>query len=138
MYAIGCDVGSQSLKGILLDAEGRVLAEASADYPIDYPHPGWAQQDARSWRTALADVIGACVSRAGVNAAYVASLALASQVDGLVAVDADGDPLAPAIIWLDRRATAQAALLRDVDDAGAIRRRTGLNVDASHGAPKIM
>jgi xylulokinase len=138
MYVIGCDVGSQSLKGILLDASGSVLAQASADYPIDYPQPGWAQQDALSWRAALAEVIGACVSRAGVSPTEVASLALASQVDGLVAVDADGDPLAPAIIWLDRRATAQAAHLRNGLDAGATRRRTGLNVDASHGAPKIM
>ena len=39
MYVIGCDVGSQSLKGMLLDPDGTVLAQASADYPTDYPQP---------------------------------------------------------------------------------------------------
>ena len=38
MYAIGCDVGSQSLKGILLDPSGRVVAQAAASYDVEYPH----------------------------------------------------------------------------------------------------
>lgn len=138
VYSIGCDVGSQSLKGVLLDGDGRVLARASAAYPIDYPHPGWAQQDASAWRAALATVVRACVHDAAIQPAAVATLGLASQVDGLVAVDHDGEPLAPAIIWLDRRAAGQAHELRTRSDVDAIRARTGLNLDASHVAPKAM
>ena len=67
----------------------------------------------------------------------MATLGLASQVDGLVAVDADGEPLHPAIIWLDRRAVAQAGAIDGLDPA-SIRRITGLNLDASHVAPKIL
>ena len=50
MYVIGCDVGSQSLKGSLLDPAGTVVAQASAAYDVQYPHAAWAQQDALDWR----------------------------------------------------------------------------------------
>jgi xylulokinase len=98
MYSIGCDVGSQSLKGILLDPSGAVVAQAAATYDVEYPHPAWAQQDAHDWRRALADVIGSLRFQADVPAEEIGVLGLASQVDGLVAVDADGEPLHPAII----------------------------------------
>ena len=138
MYAIGCDVGSQSLKGMLLDPSGRVVAHAAAPYDVRYPHPGWADQDSLEWRRALASVVGALCKRAGVAAADIGVLGLASQVDGLVAVDADGEPLAPAIIWLDRRAADQARTLGDAVHPTEIRRLTGLNLDASHVAPKML
>lgn len=138
MYAIGCDVGSQSLKGILLGPGGRVVAQASAAYPVDYPHPAWAQQDTQDWRDALGSVIQRLLAEAQVAPGDVATLGLASQVDGLVPVDTDGDALAPAIIWLDRRAAAQSQALRERMDPVRIRALTGLNLDASHVAPKIL
>ncbi len=138
MHAIGCDVGSQSLKGILLDPDGRVLGHAAAPYAVDYPNPGWAEQDTLAWRRALAEVIGALLRAAQVPASSVGALGLASQVDGLVAVDADANPLHPAIIWLDRRAADQTRRLRVGISVDEIRRITGLNTDASHVAPKIL
>jgi xylulokinase len=65
-------------------------------------------------------------------------LALACQVDGLVALDAQLRPLRPAIIWLDRRATEQSARLSDAVGRASLTARTGLNPDASHTAPKAM
>ncbi|HEX6868447.1 MAG TPA: FGGY family carbohydrate kinase, partial [Candidatus Limnocylindrales bacterium] len=99
--------------------------------------PGWAQQDALAWRRALAEVIGGLLRGGAITGSEVGALGLASQVDGLVAVDADAEPLLPAIIWLDRRATDQTRALRASIDEGEVRRITGLNTDASHVAPKI-
>lgn len=138
MYAIGCDVGSQSLKGVLLDPAGSIVAQSASAYPIDYPQPGWAQQDARAWQRALGEVVRHLVASAAIAPAEVGMLGLASQVDGLVAVDMDGAPLGPAIIWLDRRATVEAAALRRRLSGIDARSVTGLNVDASHVAPKIL
>ena len=138
MYAIGCDVGSQSLKGVLLDPEGRAFAQASAAYDVDYPHPAWAQQDPATWRAALATVIRGLLGDARIPATEIATLGLASQVDGLVAVDAEGEALHPAIIWLDRRAADQSQAMRTRLDPDRIRQITGLNLDASHVAPKIL
>ena len=124
---IGVDVGSQSLKAVVADAEGRALATASARPP----GAGWAEQDPEDWTRALI----AAAPGAGLGRDDVTMLGLAYQVDGLVALDAR---LRPAIIWLDRRATDQSAALAEAVSEPQIVGRTGLNPDASHIAPKAM
>lgn len=73
-----------------------------------------------------------------IDGRSVAAIGLASQVDGLVAVDGGHRALAPAIIWMDRRATRQTDMLRQKIDPAEVLRITGLNVDAGHVAPKIL
>lgn len=140
MFAIGCDVGSQSLKGIMVDPSGAVVAQASAAYATEYPQPGWAQQDPADWRRALAHVVGRLREQCHVRPDEIRTLGLATQVDGLVAVDADAEALHPAIIWLDRRGAGQARAFRTATglDTDEIRAITGLNLDASHVAAKIL
>src|ERR1043165_2041217 len=106
-YVIGCDVGSQGTKAILLSTTGEYVCEAYEGYPIDYPHPLWAEQPVERWREALPLVIRRLVSESGVAAKNIRALSLATQVDGVVPIDANGEPLHPAIIWMDRRAAAQ-------------------------------
>ena len=65
-------------------------------------------------------------------------MGLGSQVDGVVACDADGEPLRPAIIWLDKRATEQCDRLVAAAGEDLLAERTGLVADASHSAPKMM
>jgi sugar (pentulose or hexulose) kinase len=52
-YVIGFDIRSQSLKAVLISAEGKICGEASANYPIEYPQPTWAQQSPAAWMHAL-------------------------------------------------------------------------------------
>ena len=114
------------------------MAQAAAGYPVEYPHPGWAQQDSLDWRRALATVVGALRASAGVRAEDVGVLGLATQVDGLVAVDADAEPLGPAIIWLDRPGNAPSG--GSARGRGERRRASpdGPNLDASHVAFKML
>ena len=137
-HVIGCDVGSQSLKGVLVDADGATVAEASATYELSFPHPGWAEQDPDGWLRALRAVVSALLERGGVVAGDVGALGLASQVDGVVAVDTQGRHLRPAIIWMDRRAEAQRRALGMRISGERIFDVTGLNLDSSHVAPKIL
>jgi xylulokinase len=115
-----------------------VVAEAAASYPIAYPRAGWAEQDPQAWLSALESVVPRLVAEGGIDRRSVVAIGLATQVDGLVAVDASLRPLAPAMIWIDRRATRQTARLRDSLGEAAILRTTGLNIDACHVAPKIL
>jgi xylulokinase len=135
---IGCDVGSQSLKGVLIGDDGTVLAEASTPYDLSYPHPGWAEQDPNAWLEALGTVVAQILERSGLGAGDVGTLGLASQVDGVVAVDGRGEPLRPAIIWMDRRAEKQSAALGRRMPQERIFDLTGLNLDSTHVAPKIL
>jgi xylulokinase len=137
-HVIGCDVGSQSLKGVLGDADGATVTGASATYELSFPHPGWAEQDPDGWLLALRVVISALLERGGLVAGDVGALGLASQVDGVVAVDTQGRHLRPAIIWMDRRAEAQRRALGARISGERIFDVTGLNLDSSHVAPKIL
>jgi xylulokinase len=137
-YVIGADVGSQSVKALLMDSDGAEIGSAAAACATRYPAPGWAEQDPHDWQEALGDAVRAAIANAGVASRDVDALALGSQVDGLVAMGSDLSALRPAIIWLDRRATAQSNAFREAAGDGALVSRTGLNPDASHTAPKAM
>jgi xylulokinase len=137
IYAIGCDVGTQSLKGVAVDDRGRPVARAAVPYPTSYPRPGWAEQDPRQWAEALAKVTRSLVDALGGRPGEIRSLGIAGQVDGIVAVDCENAALGPAPIWMDRRATSQTAAIGRRVDGARIRSITGLNLDPSHGAPKI-
>ncbi|GAA0993774.1 xylulokinase [Acrocarpospora macrocephala] len=136
-YVMGVDVGSQSVKGVLLDPDGRQVAAGGHGYPMSHPAAGWAEQDPLDWYGGLAEVSRRLVKTAGIRPGEVGHLCLASQVDGVVVTEADLTPRRPAIIWLDCRATAEAAELAERVGADRIFAITGLNADALHVAPKI-
>jgi xylulokinase len=137
-YLIGADIGSQSVKAVLLDPEGQTVGSAGRLCVMQHPASGWAEQDPGDWTTGLTDTIGRLLSRHGVRPSQVSHLGLACQVDGLVAVDDGLRPLRSGIIWLDRRASDQAAALARRLGTEYIFGTTGLNADASHIAPKLM
>jgi xylulokinase len=135
---IGADVGSQSVKAVLMDPDGTVLGCASRPCSMAHPHSGWAEQRPQDWRDGLAGAVREVCWRSGVATREVAALGLASQVDGVVAMDARREALRPAIIWLDRRGEEQAARFAQRVGAQRLAELTGLQPDASHGAPKAM
>jgi xylulokinase len=136
--AVGVDVGSQSVKGVLLDDDGEIRATASEPLSIAHPTAGQAEQDPEAWEGALAAVVRRLVAEAAVRPADVSVLCLGCQVDGVVPVDDNGQAIGAAIIWLDRRADRQAAQLAEAVGPERLRRITGLTADSSHTAPKIV
>jgi xylulokinase len=137
-YIIGADVGSQSVKVLMMDPEGVEVATASAPCEMSHPAAGWAEQEPVSWTRALGRAVSEARARAGVRRGDIEMLAVASQVDGLVAVDSDLNALRPAIIWLDRRATEQSERLSQAIGESELAARTGLVPNASHTGPKAM
>ncbi len=119
-YVIGCDLGSQGIKVILLTAEGRLAGEASAGYGIDYPRPTWAEQPVSRWLEALAVAMRKLLQETGVESDQIRAIGLDAQVDGVVPIDASGEPLRPALIWMDRRAVDQCTAVRAVRDPARI------------------
>ena len=137
LYVIGCDIGSQSLKAVLISAEGKICGEASASYPIEYPQPTWAQQSPASWMDALIQSVHSLLAHNDVNPRQIIALGLDAQVDGVVAIDQTGQPVYPAIIWMDRRAVSECETVGRKIAQKTIFEITGLNLDATHVAPKI-
>lgn len=133
MAVIGIDLGTQSLKAVVVDDDMRLRGEASVPYQPSFPAPGWAEQDSALWLQALKPAIGRALAKAGLAAADIKGIAIAGQLDGCLAVDEDNRPLAPCIIWMDRRAEAEVAGI----DPSYMRERTGLVLDSTHMAAKI-
>lgn len=133
MLVLGLDLGTQSVKAVVCDAFLAVRGQHAVSYGTQNLAPDRAEQDPRSWEQALAPAIARAMAGAGARPQNIAAIAIAGQLDGCIAVDAAGLPLHPALIWQDRRATAEAARV----DARRLFELTGQVADASHMAPKI-
>src|SRR5215216_3320128 len=104
---LGFDVGTTAAKGGAFDLDGNLLALAERSYGIDRPRPGWAEQDPEQWWRALLAVLAELRGDADLD--RTVGIAVCSQVNTHVFVDADGVPVAPAIVWQDQRAATVAA-----------------------------
>jgi xylulokinase len=132
---IGVDVGSQGTCAQALEPDGTLVATSYAPHALSYPRAGWAEQDPGEWTAALVRTLSEV--RAATTGREVAAISFGSQLDGVVAAEADGTPLHPALIWCDRRAGAECAEVVERADPQRLRALTGCNVDPGHIAPKI-
>jgi xylulokinase len=132
---IGCDVGSQGTNAALYAEDGTLVASRYEPHQLSFPHPGWAEQDAEEWPGAVASAVGAVARDAD---GPVVGLSFGSQLDGMVICDAEGRPLRPAMIWMDRRAEAQAAALAERISPQDFYKLSGTNLDSSHAVFKAL
>ena len=131
------DEGTTSTRAMLFAPDGQRLGMAQADLSQYYPQPGWVEHDAAEiWDKTLACARD-MVMRAG-GADRIAAIGITNQRETVVAWDRrTGQPLAPAIVWQDRRTAGHCAVLRDAGEEEAIQRRTGLVLDPYFSATKM-
>jgi len=137
-YVIGCDVGSQGTNAALYGADGTLVASAYAGYDVSFPRPGWAEQDPRLWAEALRTTLASLARLAPGGPSAVKGISFASQLDGIVVCDARGRPLRPAMIWMDRRAEAQARAVAEEVTREEFYGHVGVNLDSSHAVFKAL
>ncbi|MFC8614981.1 gluconokinase [Micromonospora purpureochromogenes] len=132
---LGVDIGTTSTKVVAYDTEGEQLAHHSVGYPLDEPHPGWAEQDPLT----IFDAVVECVRTvAGELPEPVAGLSFSTAMHSLIGLDAEGVPLTPSVTWADSRASAQAERLRAAPPGLALHRRTGTPVHPMAPLPKLV
>jgi xylulokinase len=137
-HVIGCDVGSQGTNAALYSADGELVASAYETYDLAFPHPGWAEQDPDLWTVAVENACRRLVADCPDGRDAIRGLSFGSQLDGMVVCDAAGRRLRPALIWMDRRAEAQAAALADRISPADFYRAVGANLDSSHAVFKAL
>lgn len=109
---LGIDAGSRALRAALFSLDGELVSMATGEYGIRQPQPGWAEQDPTDVWQALVCAVTDCLEQAGAQSATsVVGMSLTGTTVTLVMCDHDGRPLAPAILWMDTRATPEAARL---------------------------
>jgi ribulose kinase len=114
---IGVDGGTESLRAHVFDLRGQSLGAAVSDYATAFPAPGRAEQDPRDWWRALGEAVRGAVRSAGIAPRDVAALALDTTSATVLMTDGAGEPLRPALLWMDVRAAYEAADVLRTGDA---------------------
>lgn len=121
----------------LFDDAGRCAASIDESYPCSHPHPGWAEQDMETVWGAICRAARAARQAAGGPDEAIRSLGLSSQRGTFVLVDADVQPLAPAVLWNDSRAKDMEDPLAEAIGRERFREITGMPLSASWAVAKI-
>ena len=131
------DEGTTSTRAMLFTPAGECRAIEQTELVQHYPRPGWVEHDAAEiWRKTLR-VAGAMVAQAG-GPANIAAIGITNQRETVVFWDkTTGEPLAPAIVWQDRRTADTCRALRNAGHEPAVQARTGLLLDPYFSASKI-
>ncbi len=136
MMFIGLDVGTTATKAVVTDREGHIYGKGYFEYELTFPAEGQVEQNAEDWWTAATKAIRQAVSTVDIPDEIV-GIGLSTQGATLVAVDEKGIPLAPAITWMDHRATEQASALDKAIGADAVYHKTGWRLSPAADAAKI-
>ena len=135
---LGIDVGTSSVKAVLLDLHGNLCAVCQAEYPLHHIRPAWVEQDPQDWWQATCQAIREALAKVPNGAERVLGLAVSSQAPTLLPLDSSGRPLRPAMIWMDRRAEAESVRLTELLGAEEIHRITGNRPDAFYVAARLL
>ena len=133
---IGVDLGTSAVKLLLMDAEGQIKNVVSKEYPLEFPQPGWSQQNPEDWRKAVMEGIPELL--AGFDGADVAGIGCGGQMHGLVVLDADDNVIRPAILWNDGRTAKQVDYLNGDIGKEKLSALTANIAFAGFTAPKIL
>ena len=110
---LGLDLGTSSVKALLMEEGGTSVGEGSAPYSVRAPHPGWAESSPEDWWNAVLLATDAAVGSRGPE---VTALGLSGQMHGVVLADERGRPLRPAILWADARSDRDLAAYHGLDE----------------------
>lgn len=106
-YLLGIDLGTSSLKTIVLSLEGNILSSDALDYQFDSPVQGYAEQDPQVWWNACVTTVINAVGKAGIDTSAIRAIGFSGQMHGVVVLDRDYQVIRPAILHCDARSGAQ-------------------------------
>ena len=133
---IGIDLGTSAMKLLLMDAEGTIHNVVTKEYPLEFPQPGWSQQNPEDWKKALFEGVRELLK--GFDGADVAGIGSGGQMHGLVVLDEDDSVIRPAILWNDGRTAPQVDYLNEEIGKATLSELTANIAFAGFTAPKIL
>ena len=136
MLYIGIDLGTSSVKILLMEGDGTVKKIVSREYPLSFPKPGWSEQNPSDWYTQTMDGLKELLQEA--DKSQVAGISFGGQMHGLVALDKDDQVIRPAILWNDGRTAKETDYLNQVIGKDKLSEYTANIAFAGFTAPKIL
>lgn len=138
MNFIGIDLGTSSVKIVIINDFGEVTALVSKDYDVSYPKVGWAEQNPEDWWVAAKDGIRDIVKYSNIDWASIKGIGLSGQMHGLVLLDKEDNILRPAILWCDQRTQEECDYLNIEIGQDKISQYTGNRALTGFTAPKLL
>lgn len=138
MYFLGIDLGTSSVKVLVINQDNQIVGDASREYPVYYPQEKWAEQDPRDWWRETKAAIKDVVKKYHLPKDSIKSISFSGQMHGLVALDANNDVLTPAILWCDNRTEAECAEITQYFGQEKLSEYTGNKALTGFTAPKIL
>lgn len=135
---LGIDVGTTSVKAVLISSEGRIAAEANYAHDLLSPHPNWAEENAEIWWDNTVKAVKELHSRLPKAFQNLRCIGCSGMVPALVLLDADGKPVRNTIQQNDARATAQIERLTAALDQDKLYERTGGRTNQQHILPRLL
>jgi len=137
-FVLALDQGTTSSRAIVFDHAGSIRAVAQQEFTQFYPQPGWVEHDATELWATQSGVVAEALAKAGIDAAHVAAIGITNQRETTILWErASGKPVAPAIVWQDRRTAPMCDDLRKAGHAELFSRKTGLVLDAYFSGTKL-
>ncbi len=133
---VGIDLGTSSVKLMLLDGDGMILNTATREYDVCYPQSGWSEQNAEDWWYAICEALPELLQ--GFDGQAVKGIGVAGQMHGLVVLDKNDTVIRPTILWNDGRTDRETAYLNEVIGKEKLFAYTGNIAFAGFTAPKLL
>ena len=137
-FVLALDQGTTSSRSILFDHDGGIVATAQREFTQHFPRSGWVEHDAEEIWATQAATIAEVLARARATVEDLAAVGITNQRETTVLWDrATGRPVAPAIVWQDRRTADVCARLKADGHEPELARRTGLLLDPYFSGTKL-
>ncbi|QQR98781.1 MAG: FGGY-family carbohydrate kinase [Sphingobacteriales bacterium] len=138
-YFLAYDIGTSSVKAILVDDLGNILAHAIEEYPLQTPNPGWVEQRPEDYWNAVCLATKTLIENQSIDKNNIAGIVYTTQAMGIIPVDKDGNVLYPNITWVDGRAEEQAAkAMKKFGGRRMFKAIVGIEITGKDVIPKLM
>jgi len=129
---LGIDIGTSGCKVLLVNEEGRILKQASAEYPLSVPQPMWTEQDPNDWWNAVLKCL------AEINEPNVDAIGVTGQMHGSVFLDASNQVIRPALLWNDQRTLEECVQIEAIITAERMKQITCNPMLTGFQLPKLI
>jgi xylulokinase len=136
MLYIGVDLGTSSVKLLLMDEEGNIRSIVTREYPLFFPKPGWSEQRPEDWYEAFVD--GMKELTGNCDKSEIDGISFSGQMHGMVILDENDKVIRPAILWNDGRTQAECDYLNNEIGRAKISSYTANMALTGFTAPKLL
>jgi gluconokinase len=133
----GVDIGTTGARAVVFEPSGRQRHATSSDYPLNSPHPGWAEQEPERVLAAVTECVRQAAAWCESQGLVPRAMGLSAILHSIIPIDAAGEALGPTMIWADTRSASEAEQIKRETDPLALYRRVGGPVHPMYSTAKL-